>query len=696
MTNSKSTKRALVSSTLAILMCMAMLIGTTFAWFTDTASTAVNKIQSGKLDVALEMFDKAENKWVSAENKTLDFVKAEGAESEEILWEPGATYKLPELRIVNNGNLALKYKVVISGIDGNAKLLEAIDFTVQKGEAEAEKLEGWDGVLLPDGANAAATDTIDIGITAAITISGHMKEDAGNEYQDKTIEGIGITDVATQYTYEYDSDKNTYDENATYLNTDAEGNVLISTAGELKYFALAVNKGTGEYSGKTVKLVKDIDLQGENWTPIVANNITFDGNDHTISNLYATGEKNVGFFGISTNCTIKKLTIDGAVVKGINHVAAIAGDALCAKIENCTVKNAEIVTEVKNDDDGDKAGAIAGYLSAEPIAYVKNCVVESSSIRGYRDIGALIGYANSAAEISGNSVNDTTVIGDQTNNYKNYTADAEFDINEIVGEYNGNTLNETNSATNVDIQLVKPANSQDELAEKIANDAKNLKLGNGVYTLYNVNKSKTQNATLTIEGNGADDTTFTVGKKVPDQAGEYNADYSYEGSDVTFKNMTVNMGTGNYKGIVRANSLYFENCTITGRGSYWGTGKVVFKNCVFEDNNGDYNMQPYSGSEFVFDTCVFKSASGKFINAYKEQRVDTKLDFINCTFEGTCVYSGRGAVCLKKYTELIWTVNFTDCTAPSGKLWWAESGMNAESSVTVNNTVVWKDGAAVN
>ena len=53
MTSSKSTKRALIFSTLAILMCVAMLIGTTFAWFTDTASTGVNKIQAGNLDVKL-------------------------------------------------------------------------------------------------------------------------------------------------------------------------------------------------------------------------------------------------------------------------------------------------------------------------------------------------------------------------------------------------------------------------------------------------------------------------------------------------------------------------------------------------------------------------------------------------------------------------------------------------------------------
>ncbi len=99
------------------------------AWFTDTASTGVNEIQAGKLDVALEMKDAA-GKWVSAEGETLDFVKAAGAENEAILWEPGCTYTLPELRVVNNGNLALKYKVVITGIRGDAELNKAIEWTM--------------------------------------------------------------------------------------------------------------------------------------------------------------------------------------------------------------------------------------------------------------------------------------------------------------------------------------------------------------------------------------------------------------------------------------------------------------------------------------------------------------------------------------------------------------------------------------
>ncbi len=112
-----TTKRSLLVSLLALIMCVTMLVGTTFAWFTDSASTSVSRIEAGKLNVALQMLGN-DGKWVSAEGKTLQFL-VEGkipAEGTQILWEPGCTYELPKLRIVNEGNLALKYKVVISGI----------------------------------------------------------------------------------------------------------------------------------------------------------------------------------------------------------------------------------------------------------------------------------------------------------------------------------------------------------------------------------------------------------------------------------------------------------------------------------------------------------------------------------------------------------------------------------------------------
>ena len=205
MENSKSTKRALLTSALALLMCVAMLVGATFAWFTDTASTAVNKIQAGTLNV--DIVDKNGD---SLNGKSLSFRDAN--DSTDLLWEPGATFNLDSFKIVNKGNLAFKYKVIISGVNGNAKLLEAIDFFVKIGDAEKVALADWEGILLPNG--EAATDTMDAGTTSAITISGTMKKEAGNEYQGLSIDGIGITVVATQYTYENDSFGNEYDASA--------------------------------------------------------------------------------------------------------------------------------------------------------------------------------------------------------------------------------------------------------------------------------------------------------------------------------------------------------------------------------------------------------------------------------------------------------------------------------------------------
>ena len=210
MTNNKFTKRALISSVLSILTCVAMLIGTTFAWFTDTASTAVNKIQAGTLDVALEMSNDGTT-WESAEGKTLTFKTPDNRAADQIFWEPGCTYELPQLRVVNKGTLALKYKVQITGIKGNAKLNEVIDWTN-------------DGITLGNTFTSLA-----VGASNEFTIKGHMQETAGNEYKGLTIDGIGITVYATQDTVEKDSIDDQYDKDAgkdTVFYTLAEFNAL--------------------------------------------------------------------------------------------------------------------------------------------------------------------------------------------------------------------------------------------------------------------------------------------------------------------------------------------------------------------------------------------------------------------------------------------------------------------------------------
>ena len=205
MNNKKTTKRALLSSVMAIVLCLAMLIGTTFAWFTDTASTAVNKIQAGTLDV--QLLDENGN---SLEGQTLSWQKAAGAPGgEQVLWEPGCTYKLQPITIKNAGNLALKYKVIISGIKGSAKLNEVIDWTIS-------------------GADINTEYSLTAGASNTLTIEGHMQKSAGNEYQGLSIDNIAITVVATQDTVENDSFNDQYDVNAVYPVAPALSNTTVT------------------------------------------------------------------------------------------------------------------------------------------------------------------------------------------------------------------------------------------------------------------------------------------------------------------------------------------------------------------------------------------------------------------------------------------------------------------------------------
>ena len=206
MRKSKRTKRSLTASIVTLVVCVAMLIGTTFAWFTDTASTSVNKIQAGTLDVVLQMSTDGGNTWTSAEGKTLDFIKSEAGKGEQILWEPGCTYELPMLRISNEGNLSLKYKLTISGITGSSKLAQALEWTFIVDNEEQSYSPATEYHLDAKNGDSIASNII--------TIKGHMPEILGNEYMGEEVTGISITVYAVQDTGEHDSYGNTYDANA--------------------------------------------------------------------------------------------------------------------------------------------------------------------------------------------------------------------------------------------------------------------------------------------------------------------------------------------------------------------------------------------------------------------------------------------------------------------------------------------------
>ena len=200
MSNTKSTRRALIMSALSIILCFAMLLGTTYAWFTDTVASAGNIIRSGILDA--DLVDADGN---SLAGKPLQFQKAAGAPADEkVLWEPGCTYNLEEFKVINKGNLAFKFKIIITGIEGDYKLLEVIDWTISYGDnSEDLDLNQW--YHLKPGETFPSENGL------GVVLSGHMREEAGNEYQDLVAEGISIMIYAIQDTVEFDSFDNQYD-----------------------------------------------------------------------------------------------------------------------------------------------------------------------------------------------------------------------------------------------------------------------------------------------------------------------------------------------------------------------------------------------------------------------------------------------------------------------------------------------------
>ena len=228
MTSSKSTKRALVTSALAILMCVAMLIGTTFAWFTDTASTGVNKIQAGNLDVKL-MYSTDMQTWKEATDQTKLF-------DDNALWEPGYT-QVVYLKIVNAGNLALKYEAGFSknytsnrGKNVNGDWYR-VDNYLKIGTAEtttkfANREDVWSAIAATEKTLAKDVMLTDGWITLKagessnpFAVAIYMPTSVGNEanasrLKPSSVSGLGIEVRATQATVESDSFDNNYDANA--------------------------------------------------------------------------------------------------------------------------------------------------------------------------------------------------------------------------------------------------------------------------------------------------------------------------------------------------------------------------------------------------------------------------------------------------------------------------------------------------
>ena len=353
MNNKRATKRALLTSVMALAMCVVMLVGTTFAWFTDTASTGVNKIQAGNLDIEVEYRTSSEEDWKTLDNAT-NLFGAEGT-----LFEPGHT-RVVELRITNAGNLALKYKigmnvvsetaginkagkpyklsnylkVATTGIqqynpaDQISSLMERLIF--QKGDFGMWTARDFANFELEYTSNGSAHE-LQPGAAQILGIKVYMPESVGNEANAISTEKaasieFGLNILATQYTTESDSFGTQYDKDATYpviVSNQQQANDAITNATDKK-----VNISIA--SGQTITLDNGIANEGDK-----SRDVTFVGDGSqtvdVITNAVSAEGGQLNYQRGST-FTFENMTIQA----GEGNFDGVVCDELTYK--NCTIK----------------------------------------------------------------------------------------------------------------------------------------------------------------------------------------------------------------------------------------------------------------------------------------------------------------------------------------------------------------------
>ena len=376
MTNSKHTKRALLASVLSVVVCAAMLVGSTFAWFTDSVTSAGNIIKSGNLKVALE--------WANG-TEALDTATWQDASTGAIfnynLWEPGYT-EARHVRISNKGNLALKYEIRIAANGEVSKLADVIDvyyikdgkqITSRTGLTDENKIGTLSQVLAnpyaAKGHILAGENAVDVA-----TIALKMQESAGNEYQGLAIgSDFSIQLVATQYTSESDSFDDQYDKDAP-LNF-----VPVATADEL-------TKAVAD--GENVSLTAPIELSER---LEVKKDITINGNGNAITiptdrviNLANIAEpitvtlNNVDLNGPTQGTYTRGISIyDVPKVKVVMDNCSLSANYYAINLASAA-PNAEIV--VKNT-------TLTGWCAFQTHSPYSNVTFENCTLIGLNDKG---------------------------------------------------------------------------------------------------------------------------------------------------------------------------------------------------------------------------------------------------------------------------------------------------------------------
>ncbi len=346
----KHTKKALLASVLSMLLCVSMLVGSTFAWFTDSVTSGKNQIVAGTLDVELQYSTDGE-KWIDVDEKTNVFKK-------DALWEPGYT-EVVYLKVKNAGTLALKYQfdVTVAGkVIGKTAEGEDIDLSeflrygvatdvtdTYKNRTEAREAIKSTDIGLSEG--YIGSDNVlnkgeESSMIALVVYMPETVDNAANHGTDMDVPEIslGLSVLATQATVEKDSFDDQYDKDAVYPV------LVVNNAGGM---ADALDK---IQDGGVVELAGDVEMEGTGDPLYVAGkDITIDLNGHTLSSpsldesLVVDGGANVTVTGGDIVFTQSHSSDFGGKDGDIPYIVVYndedgTEETTSLTLENCTVK----------------------------------------------------------------------------------------------------------------------------------------------------------------------------------------------------------------------------------------------------------------------------------------------------------------------------------------------------------------------
>ena len=458
---SKHTKKALLMSVLSMLMCMAMLVGSTFAWFTDSVTSGNNKIVAGNLDIELNYQNASMTSFAEVKASTEDlFVTPEGA---EILWEPGAV-AVSYLELKNAGSLALKYKLSVDakdtvvGEDGAAlsQVLKTAVVEIDKAEvgtydraAALEKVKAADAESILTYVKEDRMTAKDETVYLAMIV--YFPEEVGNEqdgmvYNRKDVElktELSLNVAATQMPFESDSFGENYDEKTAYpilsqqalkeaIDKAAPGDTVF--VGKLDLSEPIVLDKDITLKGVEGSLLKNAVIQAKNNAAVTIEDIGFTGDSY----IHNQGMSALTMSGCDIDVNVPEKVNNGGRAAFISLGAAESAGGIKLDIRNNSFK-------VKSNLDA-AAAAVFGW------AYVADGSVISGNTFGSADSRytfiavKLMNFTDKAVvDISDNTVYGTTKL------YGGFYAFDMYQNNSRANAYTAVFANNT-----IDIEVADP------------------------------------------------------------------------------------------------------------------------------------------------------------------------------------------------------------------------------------------------